>query len=188
MVAGKMIDLKLLDHFYSYENSAAIEPLISSIANDVKEAYFVFINDFCTTISSTWKKYLKNYCNSKDTATFAKNLTKSDEAYCYWLMTCLYDKCIGEAEFIKKNSLVKWKQERKKGKAGKHDSVKKFDEYVSIYNKVSTLRGNEDAYKCWQTLFFDKFFVSSDEKSVNKLSNEKVLEKRTMVEIPADFD
>ena len=182
-----MFDISLLDQFYTFEcNKNDGTPF--DVTENVKEAYFIFVKDFCVNVSTVWKKYLKGFCQTRDTATFVQKLTKSDEAYAYWLYSCLFEKCVPDATVVEQHGWEKWNQDRKKGKAGKHDSVTKFDEYVLIYNKISALRENHDAYQFWQNIFFEKLFKKTIQESKSKVVVEKTQEKKIMVSIPQNFD
>jgi hypothetical protein len=178
-----MFDISLMEKFYLY-NENKIE---NEISDDVKSAYFIFIREFCSSVSSVWKIYLKRFCEYRDTASFVQKLTRSDEAFAYWLVSCLYPKCVTDAEFIKKNSWDKWNQQRKKGKAGKHVSLIKFDDYVAIYNKISELRENNTAYDFWQNIFFSQFFNVCKQESVPKPVPEQQKEKKATIAIPNDY-
>ena len=127
-----MVNVALLDDFYTFSESES-DPF--DVSEEVKDAYFIFIKDFCPMVSSTWKKYLSKYCENRDTASFVLQSTRSDEAYSYWLIRCLYTKVQGDAQFIKANGMKKWMNKRKKGKIGKHDSNDKFDECVKTFKK-----------------------------------------------------
>lgn len=179
-----------MEKFYTYEKNEINEMESDyDISDDIKSAYFTFIRDFCGNVSTVWKKYLKGYCEYRDTATFVQKLTRSDEAYAYWLVLCSYPKCVSDAEYIKKYSWDKWNQERKKGKAGKHDSVIKFDDYVAVYNKITEVRENEKAYDFWQKIFFSQFFKACKQESVIKEQQpEKPKEKKATILIPNDFN
>lgn len=185
-----MIDINLFDQFYLYEENGNCEDgLAFDVSEEVKNAYYVFIKDFCPMISSTWKKYLCKFCTSRDTATFLNQLTRSDEAYSYWLIQCLYKKAFTDYEIIKDQGLKKWNEERKKGKAGKHDSNVKFDEYVKIFKKIDILRDNDKAYLFWMNIFFDKFFKDYKVKGTNQ-NGDTVVKEASMktIEIRQSFD
>lgn len=184
-----MFDINFMQNFYLFEESKNENEPPFAVSEDVKAAYYIFINDFCGNVSSVWKKYLKGgFCEYRDTASFVQKLTRSDEAYAYWLILCLYEKCEADAQFIKENSWDKWNKSRKKGKAGKHNSLIKFDSYVEIYNKISVLRENEKAYDYWQKVFFDKFFNESQQESVKMNDAEKRKDNNATISIPKDFD
>jgi hypothetical protein len=183
LIEGTMFDIKLMESFYTIEHT-------ETVANDdVKNAYYKFVNDFCSNVSSVWKKYLKEQCLYIETATFVQFLTRSDEAFAYWLILCLYEKCAADALVIKTEGRHQWNQARKKGKAGKHDSNTKFDDYINIYNKVTALRDNEKAYAVWQQYFFEKFFQKKGlvKKAVSKDEN-KEKEANQMFDIPESYD
>jgi hypothetical protein len=188
---GTMIDINLFEKFYQFGESPTegIEVTDSYLSDDVKNAYFIFIKDFCPMVSSTWKKYLCKFCDNRGTATYFNQLTRSDEAYSYWLIQCLYSKAVADFEIIKTHGIKKWNDERKKGKAGKHDSNVKFDEYVKIFKKIDALRNDSKAYSFWMDIFFDKFF---DNYKVNssQQNNDLVVKEVTVksIEIRESFD
>lgn len=185
-----MFDIKHLDGFYQFDSLANTNETPIDVSDETKKAYFVFINEFCVCISSSWKQYLKELCINHDTASFVQHLTRSDEAYTYWLLSCLYKKCVADAKDVKTEGWDKWNQDRKKGKAGKHDSTTKFDDYVTIYNKISALRENEKAYNFWQKIFFDHFFDKLDQKQSgsNEVIDKKQKKNDVSISIPLDFD
>ncbi len=156
-----MFDVSLLNDFYTFEETSNEE---FSVSEDVKKAYYIFIKDFCPIVSSYWRKYLCKLCQHRETATFAQQLTKSDEAFSFWLIRCLEPKVKSDTDFINTNGMSKWNEVRKRGKGGKHDSNVKFDEYVNIFNKIDVLRSNQMAYAFWMNIFFDQFFKDYQKK------------------------
>jgi hypothetical protein len=108
-VAGSMFPLANLNAFRHFDDSVDF-----SATTEVKEAWMVFLNDFCPLVSYEWKEYLKNVVN-KDSATFFGNLTVSDEAFAEWTIVCKYDESFAEAEKIKTMGMDNWSLQRKKG-------------------------------------------------------------------------
>ena len=188
---GTMFDVSLLDDFYKFEiKDSQNDDNVFEVSDKVKHAYYVFIKDFCPMVSTHWRKYLGKLCKSRETATFHNQLTRSDEAFAYWLMKCLKKKVETDNQFIKENGLKKWTEERKKGKGGKHDSNVRFDEYVKVFQKIDQLRNNQKAYSFWMNMFFDKFFDDYGTKSVQKDSQTIVRGEASnkSVEVRNDFD
>jgi hypothetical protein len=180
-----MFDISLMDQFYQYDS----HDNTFDVPDDVKNAYYIFINDFCTTVSSFWKHYLKNYCKESETATFDQRLTRSDEAYTFWLIKCLYDKCYQHAEYIKQHGIEKWNEKQKKSrKQGKHDSKAKIDDYIKMIKKLDAHRQNKEAYLYWENIFFDQHFGDSSSESSEGTQVTKSTKEIDNVVIPESFD
>ena len=180
-----MIDVSLLNEFWNYDDSEAFE-----VRDEVKSAYYIFIKDFCPLVSAHWRIYLGKLCKNRDTASFVNQLTKSDEAFTYWLIKCLIKKVEADIKFINEHGIQKWNSVRKKGKGGKHDSNVRFDEFIKIFQKVDTLRNNEQAYKFWMDIFFNQFFKDYKQPKANKTDDHINISgaSNKMIEIPKDFN
>lgn len=159
-----MIDVALLNEFYKYEDTPDFD-----VSDEVKEAYYSFIKEFCPMVSSHWKTYISKNCKIRETATFLNQLTRSDEAFTFWLIQCLEPKAALDHQFIVANGMNSWK-ERKRGKGGKHDSNVKFEEFIKIYNKIDIIRSNQMGYNFWMNIFFDKYFkiYGKSKENINK--------------------
>jgi hypothetical protein len=142
-----------------------------TVATEVVDAWFVFLNDFCRLVSYEWNEYLKNLMN-QEAATFFQTLTTSDEAFCEWTVTCKYEEMQQQAEEIKSKGLNNWMVERKKRKRGPHDSRQKIDLYSRIYKRIEQHRKNKVANAKWQKLFFDRYFKEKLESLLDETDNE----------------
>jgi hypothetical protein len=98
-----MFDMKLMEQFYSFEDN---NPLFD-VDENVKNCYFVFIMEFCSIVAPEWKSYLK-LLKTRDDATFKNILTRSDEAYAFWLLHVLYDKCKAQVDYIALHGEDEW--------------------------------------------------------------------------------
>lgn len=184
-----MIDISVFNEFYTFkEQKEDGSPF--DVSDEVKHTYYIFIKDFCPMVSSHWKKYLSKLCKNRETASFVNQLTRSDEAFSYWLMVCLIKKVEADHKFINENGLKEWSEKRKKGKGGKHDSNVRFDEFIKIFQKIDQLRNNERAYSFWMNIFFDQFFKDYQTKPIemedDTVGREAASNKT--VEIPTSFD
>ncbi len=179
-----MFDASLLNNFYIYEDSVNQESGASfDVSNEVKTAYYKFIKDFCPMVSAHWKKYLYKECAHRETATYLNQLTRSDEAFSFWLIQCLVPKVAADHKFITENGIKKWTEERKRGKGGKHDSNVKFDEFLKIFNTIDMVRNNEKAYAFWMNIFFDQFFKEFKKRKLPVADKEDEIVDREQVSI-----
>jgi hypothetical protein len=193
LVDGTIIDVSLFNQFYTYEESDNVEDGSTfDVSDEVKHAYFIFIKDFCPMVSSHWRKYINHKCLVRETATYLNQLTRSDEAFSYWLILCLEPRVASDFKLISENGMKKWNDDRKKGKGGKHDSNVKFDEYIKIFNKIDMLRNNEKAYAFWMDIFFDQFFKEyQKKKNIQKedgLTNTSSTVSLKTIEVSKTFD
>lgn len=159
-----MFPLEMFQSFRNYEEDANF-----LVTDDVKKAWFVFINEFCRNVSYEWNEYLKNIVNL-ETSTFFSNLTTSDEAFAQWIITCKYEEIKAEATEINIIGIENWQVKRKKRKKGPHNSRSKMDVYFSIYNSIQKHRRNTNANVYWQRMFFEIYlheFLKDDDKSDN---------------------
>ena len=181
LLDNNMFDISLMEEFYKYD--ANIE-----VSDDVKNAYFIFINDFCTMVSSYWKKYLRDHCDDREKATFQMQLTRSDEAFTYLVLICHYEKRVEDAKLIQQVGFQSWNEDRLKGKSGKHEIQTNRDIYVTMFNKITQHRSNQAAYDYWCNIFFDKYF---ELKPAMSKSNRKELIPSVnliSVPVPTSFD
>jgi hypothetical protein len=127
-----MFDVKLIDDFYSYEDK---EDFL--VTDDAKTAYYIFVKDFCTKVSSHFDKHLKQSIFNKDTAKIETTLTVSDEAFGLWVIMTRYE---NEKDYVAKTKELKddpegmanWKAEYKKNcRAGKRISTSQMELYFN---------------------------------------------------------
>jgi hypothetical protein len=178
-----MFDIEVMDAFHW-------EITEGDVIDEVKEAYYLFIDEFCKCISYQWKVYLEKECKDPDKATFKSNLTASDEALTWWLVKCKYADAKKDAERIQEVGKEIWKEEnKKKRKEGKHDSKEKLPMYIDRYTAVTKCRTNDIAYKFWQDMFFNKFFAS-EQRSVSRKKRNITddIEKDAQLPYDATFD
>jgi succinate dehydrogenase flavin-adding protein (antitoxin of CptAB toxin-antitoxin module) len=171
-----MFELEILDQFYEWKE----DDENFDVSDEVKQAYYIFIKDICTLVSSFFNHYLKSL-EDRNSATFVNNLTRSDEAFTYWLIKCQYNRCKDEAAILEQKGVQAWEQERKKGKSGKHDSIARFDDYCDIFFKVKDIRENPKAYGFWQDIFFDVMFESQSKDKEKKTVSTK---RQSRTEVP----
>ena len=156
-----MFNINIFNKFYEYDDE--IEDF--QVADDVKEAYFVFINDFCKLTSYAWSDYLKDLGDQSGAASFHNQLTTSDEAFTFWCIEMKSKGAEEDAKVILEKGHTEWEQTRKKRKTGYHESKVYYQQYVDCYYRVQQARLNERKYKFWQQIFFGKLF----EKQNNSL-------------------
>jgi hypothetical protein len=180
-VAGSMFPLANLNAFRHFDDGVDF-----SATTEVKEAWMVFLNDFCPLVSYEWKEYLKNVVN-KDSATFFGNLTVSDEAFAEWTIVCKYDESFAEAEKIKTMGMDNWSLQRKKRKRGPHDSRKKMDDYARIYRNILAHRQNRVANTIWQQLFFEMYLNNTNSLSdvEDHISSDNQIPHKGFFSLPA---
>jgi hypothetical protein len=183
-VDDTMFDVTLMDKFYTFSDDSNFD-----VPDDVKYAYYTFISEFCPTVSSFWKHYLNKFCKI-ESATFDQRLTRSDEAYTFWLIKCLYDKCYQHAQYINQFGRDKWLEKQKHSrKKGKHDSKAKIDDYVQLLNKIEKHRQDKKSYSYWETVFFEKNFEDSSSESSEESDGTKTTNKGIENQvIPQSFD
>lgn len=185
MQDGNMFNVNLLHEFYKFEDNADFD-----VSEEVKIAYYIFIKDYCPMVSSHWKTYMYKRCKQRETATFLNQLTRSDEAFTFWLIQCLEPKAILDHKFILEHGMNSWK--RKRGRGGKHDSNVKFEEFIKTYNKIDMLRNNQKGYNFWMNIFFDQFFQNFGKKKESIKTGESSKSTETavtrVVDIQQSFD
>jgi hypothetical protein len=124
---------------------------------ELRKAWSSFISEFCRSVSYHWKSYLGKIRN-RENATFKDNLSTSDEAFAMWVVFCKYDEAEGEAKEIKVHGIDRWKETRKKKRAGPHDSREHINDYIKFYLQVQKNRADVKSDKYWQDMFFDDLF------------------------------
>ena len=91
-------------------------------------------------------------------------LTKSDEAFAFWLVKCQFNNCKDVANQVEQSKetteINDWQKLLKKGKIGKHDSTVKFHIYCKVFAKITKKRENQEAYEYWQQVFFKVYFMN----------------------------
>ena len=131
------------------------------IPDDVQEAYFSFIGEFCPCVSFHWKNYLK-YLTDREKATFKNELTQSDETYVKWYLDNHWEDIEQDVEYIKEHSREEFNEMKsKRKKDGQHDTNKFWVKYCNMLEETKAFRKNNPAkYELWQNIFFDKYFES----------------------------
>jgi len=155
-----MFPKEFLSDFRAYEEKDGTVEISTSL----RTAWSSFIAEFCRSVSYHWKSYLLKIRN-REKATFHENLSTSDEAFAMWIVFCKYDETKLEADEIKSIGLDKWKETKKKKRAGPHDSKEYMDYYVKFYNQVKENRKNSTSDKFWQDIFFDELFQDPNRSS-----------------------
>jgi hypothetical protein len=155
-----MFHKDFLNDFRAYEEKDGTVAISKSLST----AWSIFIAEFCRSVSYHWKNYLLKIRN-RENATFHENLSTSDEAFAMWVVFCKYDEANSEAVAIKTIGLDKWKETKKKKRAGPHDSKEHMDYYVKFYNQVKENRKNSKSDKFWQDMFFDDLFQDPNRSS-----------------------
>ena len=109
-----------MDEFYKFSETCATDANTekdttspTDVPQDVKDAYFQLVVDFCSCVSPHWRDYIK-ILYSRDHATFNDQLTISDEAYTIWYIKFNYEIKKEEAEFIKKHGAQALKDKKKR--------------------------------------------------------------------------
>jgi hypothetical protein len=147
----------------------------------MQDYYFSYIYDFCTLVSTHWKKYLKRL-TQRNAATFSKQLTTSDEAFTQWFILVTYDEIQEQVNQLKagkdEQQNIDTETQKKGTKSGEHLIRKHGEQYVSLYQSQCTLRTTEiHLYKRWEGAFFDKFFYHAQSNSPTSKKR-----KRTTIE------
>jgi len=148
------------------------------VDDELRKAWYIFIAEFCRSVSYHWKSYLTKINNRND-ATFKGNLTMSDEAFAMWVVYCKYDEAKEEAEEIKKMGIDKWKNSRNKKRAGPHDSKELIKHYIKYYDKLTEARSNKASDAYWQKMFFDDLFKEPSKASSNVSIQEQMKQDGT---------
>jgi hypothetical protein len=155
---GTMFDIECLNHFYDIKKEPDTE-----VSDEIKEAYFEFLNDFCKYVSTFWSGYIKKDRVKHikiESLTFQANLTISDEAICMWLIKLNYKTAYDNSIDIQRIGKKNWMKEREKGKSGQHDTKIHYVEYKTIFNKIKKGRKDIETYIYWQKVFFEALFHS----------------------------
>ena len=196
-----MFDIKLMDKFYQWEDTDNEneeeknedddqELKTFDAAKSVKDAYCIFIKEICPLVSSFWHCYLKNI-DQNSQLTFHNMLTKSDEAFAFWLVKCQFNNCKDVANQVEQSKetteINDWSKLLKKGKIGKHDSTVKFHIYCEVFAKITKLRENQEAYEYWQQVFFQGLFNELEELDSKPASSTKTRASIDEVPVSADF-
>lgn len=150
-----MFKKEAMTKFYKYDPDGSFH-----VDSEVQTAYFVFIKDFCTCVSTYWSNYL-NVLRVRANATFNLNLTPSDEVYAFWW---LYFNLEIEAEKLKAGNETD-KSEKKP--RGPHQSIDFQDDYAKMYYELENHRENTNAWKYWQAIFFDQYLHSINMQSLS---------------------
>ena len=163
-----MIQKEHLDHFHELKTDPNFEASM-----EVKQAYVIFLRDFCKYCSTYWNSYLKQHMTSSSTSTlekfgFRSNLTISDEAIGIWLIKHNYDTAYNNSLEIQRLTLKKWKEQRVKRKQGKHDSKVFYNEYKQIFNKIKEARSDKETLAYWESVFFDGIFHYTEKSNSNE--------------------
>jgi hypothetical protein len=159
-----MFDIELMSKFYQDIESK------NEIDENVIDAYFVFINDFCRLTSYTWNDYLKDL-NDEKTASYNFVLTTTDEAFTMWCLESYQAQVMVESETIRKIGFSEWDATRVKKKVGVHTSHEQYGKYVAKYNFCRQIHHNrKSTFEFWQKLFFSRFFGNLNEKNQNTTS------------------
>ena len=122
--------------------------------DEVKDAWYSFLKEFCALVSYEWSDYLDNLFTAEN-ATFLGSLTISDEAFTEWTIHCKYEEMVTESESIASYGKEHWQATRRKRKRGIHDSRAKMNLYLQLYRKIEQNRKNHLVNKQWQQIFFE---------------------------------
>lgn len=151
-VAGNMFDIELINKFYQDVDNK------NDIDENLTQAFYVFINDFCRLTSYTWNDYLKDL-NDEKTASFNFVLTTTDEAFTMWCLESYQAQVMVESETIRKIGFAEWEATRTKKKVGVHKGIEQYSKYVAKYNFCRQIHQDKKSiFEMWQKLFFNKFF------------------------------
>ena len=179
ILSEKMFDITLMDKFYLIDRE-------ENIPEEVKDAYFKFIMDFCTIISAEFRYYLHQIEN-EDQGKFIGLLTTSDEAYVFTKVKEKYAEAVPEMEDCKnkyKGDIEAWKFSKKRKTRSDALPTRVIEQnFTNDYRKIAAYRKNNEAYKLWTHIFFSRL-LSNANKFVNK-RNEKKPES-TGASLPAD--
>lgn len=140
----------------------------TEIDEDVKNAWFVFINEFVRCVSYHWTHYLKDLEVGVENPSFRGIMTASDEAYTMWLLKHKYKDVYSEAMAIKSTSLEMWLKNKPKRQPKSHDSKWKLDDFVDHHVSVKKKRANEQSNLLWEQLFFKRFLIKLKESGATK--------------------
>jgi hypothetical protein len=175
-----MFDISLMDKFRDPETSTDED----DVAVEVRNAWYMFINDFCTAVSFHWANYLKRVDNNEN-ATFISRLTASDEALAMWIITVKFNEVNDHAQFIREHGDEEWRKKKAKRKSGSHASKSRLQEFITLHKRVMDRRSDASSNILWERMFFDTFLADRDEaespeKTVNSASEHDVSQFLTM--------
>lgn len=183
-----MFDEKYLDQFYNRDFLTNPD----RVTDEFKQAYFMYIDVFCKTTSSFWRKYINNELILRDDGHYTPNLTPSDEALTLWLLQEEIPKAKLDADLISTVGQEEWNKTREKRKRGQHNTVAKQSNYVGFYNKIRLVRNDSDAFEFWKNLYFNDLFSSRRNDEIGERSRRLEMRKRQRGEashrLPFDRD
>jgi hypothetical protein len=154
----QMFPIEHLDLFYKDED----------MSKEVEKSYYIFLKDFCTRVSSKWKKFLKELSEDADRVIPDKKLTYSDEAYAWWFLKYQYDEQKTIAEEIKNTpgGLPEWtKANKKKIRSGPQYRKKYEMQYEMILDTITTTRDNQAKKEYLDNVFFELIFEEALSKA-----------------------
>jgi hypothetical protein len=169
-----MFDVKYLDQFYNKDfltNPDRVTP-------DFKKAYFMYIDVFCKATSSHWRKYINNELIMREESQYTPNLTPSDEALTLWLLQEEIPKAKIDADRISEVGTEEWNKSRDKRKRGQHSTVAKQSDYVSLYNKIRSVRNDIDGFEFWKNIYFNELFSARRFDELGEMSRRREMRKR----------
>jgi hypothetical protein len=150
-----MFDIKLIEKFrFSVTQESEIE-------EDVKEAWFIFHNEFVRNVSYHWRHYLKTI-RKGGTYSFHGIMTASDEAYTLWLLKNKYSEAEKEAKEIQQQGRELWMKNKSKRIPATHDSKWKLDDFIDLHFSIKKQRAVGESNAIWESIFFSQFFNSSN--------------------------
>lgn len=166
---GTMFKFEHFEKFYEFTSDPHFQ-----VSIEVKNAYVIFLSDFCKYSSHYWSKYInpENIEKCKHNCGFKSNLTISDEAIVYWLIKYNYNTAKTNSEAIERLSEEVWKKQRNSRKRGKHDSKLYYDDYRLIFKQIKNIRSEKDSLKYWESVFFEGLYNFS-EKNKNENCEEQ---------------
>jgi len=187
-----MFDIALMDSFYSYDSDPDF-----TIADDVKNAYYIFVCHICTEVASKFKNHVSSFQNRDEQRKYKPNLTKTDEAFAFWLVKLKYEECVKEVEEIRQLgcNVKEWTEKKKKfSKKGKRhgptDYTLYYGQFIAMCEKIQDLRDNDKhGYMFWMNVFFDKLVEHNeayDPFSANSLS--PIPKGKLSFPVPINFD
>jgi len=175
-----MFDISLMDKFRDPEISTDED----EVTVEVRNAWYMFINEFCTAVSFHWANYLKRV-DLNENATFISRLTASDEALAMWIITVKFDEVNEHAQFIREHGDEEWRRSKAKRKSGSHASKSRLQEFITLHKRVIDRRSDASSNILWERMFFDTHLAdreetNSPEKIVNSASKPDVSQSLTM--------
>lgn len=181
-----MFNSDLMDQFRMFNEN---DPCFK-ISDELQNAWFIFLKDFCPCVSYEWTNYLAHLSRDHRPG-FHGFLSASDEAFAIWSIRIKYQRMKEEVEkenLVAETDTSATKEKEKKGKrGGAHDSRLQIDSYVTLYHNCIIPRlENEESANFWEKCFIDQYLEENDVTDTSTKCKEEYYATQ-LDQLPFDF-